>query len=59
MRWLSGITDSLSRLQEMVMDRKAWGPWGHIELNTTERLNRAEILLVIKKVEINNKTTLR
>ena len=39
MRWLSGITDSLSRLQEMVMDRKAWGPWGHIELNTTERLS--------------------
>ena len=34
-------------------------PWGRKESDTTERLNRAEILLVIKKVEINNKTTLR
>ena len=46
MRWLGGTTDSmdvsLSKFRESVMEQgglACYSPWGHKELDTTERLN--------------------
>ena len=48
MRWLDSITDlmdlSLSKLQELVVDREAWhAAWGCKELDMTEGQNWTEL----------------
>ena len=37
--WMASIDMSLGKLWELVMDREAWRPWAHKELDTTEQLN--------------------
>ena len=38
MRWLGSMDMGLSKLQEFLMDSKAWRTWDHKELDMTEQL---------------------
>ena len=56
-RCLGGITDSmdmtLSKLQELVMDREAFSPWGCKESNMTEQLTLSPCIPDLSKWQLH------